>query len=46
MCQAAAEMNWTKPSKIQKEALPIAFEGIDMTSQGDNYNRNVIQVKM
>lgn len=30
MCEACERLKWTAPSKIQKEAIPIALEGRDI----------------
>ena len=30
LCEAAAKMGWKKPSKIQRESIPIALEGKDV----------------
>jgi ATP-dependent RNA helicase DDX47/RRP3 len=30
LCDAAARMGWKKPSKIQKEAIPVAIAGNDV----------------
>lgn len=30
LCEACAALNWTKPSKIQREAIPVALKGQDV----------------
>src|SRR5699024_4299867 len=30
LCEAAASLKWTKPSKIQVEAIPVALQGRDV----------------
>ena len=30
LCEAAASLGWTKPSKIQAEAIPVALDGHDV----------------
>lgn len=30
MCEACAELKWKVPSKIQKEAIPVALRGHDV----------------
>lgn len=30
LCEACEELKWKKPSKIQKEALPVALQGKDI----------------
>lgn len=30
LCEVCASLNWTKPTKIQKESLPVAFQGRDI----------------
>ncbi|XP_070580176.1 probable ATP-dependent RNA helicase DDX47 [Ptychodera flava] len=30
LCEACEQLKWTKPTKIQKEALPVSFEGRDV----------------
>lgn len=30
LCEACAELKWKNPSKIQKEAIPVALQGKDI----------------
>lgn len=29
LCEAIADMKWTRPSKIQREAIPVALAGTE-----------------